>query len=161
MPDGERVANARLARILDALAVDDAAGFLERIEGRDEVQHDASRGLWLVNVHCLFRIEGGRRFLKSPVERGANEPLLLIEEWYADDGQLVAYNYDVTLPEYGEHFGYHFHGHGAGSYPHRQGHGVPDGHQTYRLVELERDPVLWELVTIATRIDAEASGSLR
>lgn len=59
--------------------------------------------------------------------------------------------------------GYHFHGHGhgAGSYPHRQGHGVPDGHQTYRLVELERDPVLWELVTIATRIDAEASGSLR
>jgi hypothetical protein len=78
MPDGERVARARAARILEILAVDDAAGFLERIEGRDEVQQDESGGPWLVDIQCQFRIQGGRRFLKSPAKRGANEPLLLI-----------------------------------------------------------------------------------
>lgn len=130
MPDGERVAKGRAARIVETLAVDDAAGFLERIEGRDEVQYDEGRSLWLVDIQCLFRIQGGRRFLNSPIRRGAHEPLLLIEEWYAaGDGELLAYNYDVTLPEYDEHFGFHFHGHGAGAYPHRQGYGVPGGHE--------------------------------
>ena len=163
MPDARTVAKARGDYILQLVAADGAGIFLERVERRDEVVPVRGGG-WIIDIRFIFRLPDGTRVLRSPTRRGEHEPYLMIEEWPdAITGEPFLYNYDVVLPEYGEHFGFHLHEHehGRGIYPHRQGHGVPGGHEEWAQVDLDRGMVLAELVQKATEIDAVKSGAVR
>ena len=155
MRDGERAAVARAQTVIDHIETSDAGAFLELVDP-PEVRPVEGADLWVVGIRCLFRVQA-ERFLASPTIRGAHEPLLLIEEVLDLDGNVVVYNYDVVVPEFDEHFGFHLHEHkaGKGPEPHRQGFGVPSGHEPYQVVDLERDGVLWDLVTAAIAIDFE------
>ncbi len=128
--------------------MDDAGAFIEHVP-RGDLEVRQAGDLWKVDLLFVFRLEDGGRVLNSPVRRGAPEPVLIIEEWLDPTGRtIVTYNYDVTVNEFGQHFGFHLHEHetGKGIAPHRQGYGVPGGHEDWKIVDIFRDRILNQLV---------------
>ncbi len=153
MPDGEEVARDRANSILAILELSSATDFLARLDG-PSVEVRPNRNGWSIDLRFLFRDPDGGRILKSPTVRGANEPILMIEERLSTAGLLTGPNYEIAFPEWDTHFGFHYHGHGGVPYPHTQGHGVPGGHQQQReQVDLVRDEIFWKLLSQAYVID--------
>ena len=150
MPSATQIGEARSGLIV-ALAND--KGFLEHVEG-DDFRADDAAGIVQIKVQFLLRDIHGQEVL-TPRRRGEDEPYVLIEETrHAPDGRLAIYNYDVVFPSQGIHHGYHHHSHENAPYSHRQGYGVPGAHEPFPEVDLERDDVLWGLITKAFEIDA-------
>ena len=84
-----------------------------------------------------------------PIRRGEREPWLVIEEWIEVEPNptLQGYNYDLIDGSGSQHFGIHFHGHGGPATAHRQGIGVPGGHEMYRVTDVAS--ALWEILDVA------------
>ena len=150
MPSATHIGQAR-SGVIVALAND--GGFLEHVDGNDFKADDVA-GIVRIEIRFVLRDAHGKDVL-TPRRRGEDEPYILIEETrHAPDGRLAVYNYDVVFPSQGIHYGYHHHIHEHAPYPHRQGFGVPGGHQPFAFVDFERDDVLWLLITKAFEIDA-------